>query len=161
MSNARGMLRIQDLVSLARLAGWWAVRYKSQPQPFLAKLWPHGRTAEIKSLLVLYPHRSHSRTRKNEYLNLNNLINLKIWVSKNNNILGLLRVFRGYFRRHIKLLNKRLGKTCNCSHVTLTSHDTPHSKKSECRGIPCQNSHLHLLLYKCFIWSQINSSAVK
>ena len=28
MFNASGMLRILDLVSLARLAGWWAVRYK-------------------------------------------------------------------------------------------------------------------------------------
>ena len=32
--------------------------FSSRPRPFLAKLWLHGRTAEIKSLLVVYPHRS-------------------------------------------------------------------------------------------------------
>ena len=42
------------------------------PGPFLAKLQPHGHTVEIKSSLVFYPHRS--RSRKNEYMNLNILI---------------------------------------------------------------------------------------
>ena len=50
--------------------------------------------AKIKSVLVLYPHRSRSRKNeylKNDYLNLKILINLNIGVSKTNNILGVIR----------------------------------------------------------------------
>ena len=37
-------------------------RFSSPLRPFSAKLWLNGRTAEIESLLVFYPHRSRSHS---------------------------------------------------------------------------------------------------
>ena len=41
--------------------GWLFRCFVSSPRPFSTKMWLHGRTAEIKSWLICYPHCSHSR----------------------------------------------------------------------------------------------------
>ena len=48
--------------------------FSSRPQPFSAKFWPHGRMAEIKSLLVFYPSRSSRSSQIKTEMNWNQYI---------------------------------------------------------------------------------------
>ena len=63
------LIKIKLMFLAIKYQGVYFEVFSSRLRLFSAKLWLHGRTAEIKSLLVFYPHpsRSRSHSRKNEY----------------------------------------------------------------------------------------------